>query len=303
LRSYRYFHLDVFTDRLFSGNQLAVFLDARILASETMQAIAKEVNFSETAFVLPPERAESDARLRIFTPNEELPMAGHPTIGAAFALARAGVISSGRERLTFDLGVGPTPVSLVWRNGDLGFAWMQQSTPVFGEPLVDLAGAAAALRLPPAAVAGAGLPVQIVSCGLPFLFVPLATRRAVDSAALDEAAFARFRQEAGIAELPVFLFSVESGSDRANAYSRMFAPGIGIAEDAATGGASGALGCYLVRHKVVTAAKAGGMLSVQGVRMGRPSQVHMAIGLDAGVITSVRVGGESVVAGEGILYI
>jgi trans-2,3-dihydro-3-hydroxyanthranilate isomerase len=303
LRSYRYFHLDVFTRRLFSGNQLAVFLDARVLTPETMQAIAKEVNFSETAFVLPPEHPESDARLRIFTPEEELPMAGHPTIGAAFALARAGIIGAGRERITFELGVGPTPVFLVWRNDDLGFAWMQQPKPVFGEPLTDLACAAAALRLAPAAVAGAGLPVQIVSCGLPFLFVPLATRRAVDSAAIDEAAYAAFCQSAGIAELPIFLFSTESGADRATAYSRMFAPGIGIAEDAATGGASGALGCYLVRHKVVTAEKAGSMLSMQGVRMGRPSQVHIAIGQDAGEISSVRVGGESVVAGEGILYI
>ena len=94
-----------------------------------------------------------------------------------------------------------------------------------------------------------------------------------------------------------------AGSDRATAYSRMFAPGMGIPEDAATGGASGALGCYLVRHKVVTAEKAGSMLSMQGVRMGRPSEVHIAIGVDAGTISSVRVGGESVVAGEGILYI
>ena len=106
-----------------------------------------------------------------------------------------------------------------------------------------------------------------------------------------------------LGELPIFLFSVESGTDKATAYSRTFAPGVGIAEDAATMGASGPLGCYLVRHKVVTATKAGSMLNVQGVRMGRPSQVHIAIGLAAGAITSVRVGGESVVAGEGILCI
>src|SRR5438105_9780189 len=103
MRSYRYLHYDVFTDRLFGGNQLAVFLDGRGLAPETMQAIAKEMNFSETTFVLPAESPGTDTRLRIFTPGEELPMAGHPTIGSAFALARAGVIEPGRERFVFGL--------------------------------------------------------------------------------------------------------------------------------------------------------------------------------------------------------
>jgi trans-2,3-dihydro-3-hydroxyanthranilate isomerase len=303
LRSYRYFHLDVFTDRLFSGNQLAVFIDGRGVEAETMQAIAKEMNFSETVFVLPPERPDSEARLRIFTPGEELPMAGHPTIGAAFALARAGVISEGRENLVFDLDIGPTPVSLQWRGTDLNFAWMSQSLPVFWQPVDDPAGAASALGLPPAAVGGSGLPVQVVSCGVPFLFVPLATRGAVDSAVLDERSYEAFRLVPGIDEAPILLFSTQSGQDGATAYSRMFAPGLGMTEDAATGGAAGALGCYLVRHKIVTRNKAGSMLNLQGVRMGRPSQLHISIGLNADEFESVRVGGRSVVAGEGILYI
>src|SRR5919108_1892749 len=112
MRSYRYFHLDVFTDHLFGGNQLAVFLDGRGLSTETMQAIAKEMNFSETTFVLPADRADTDVRMRIFTPGDELPMAGHPTIGSAFALARTGVVDPGRERIVFGLGIGPVPVSL-----------------------------------------------------------------------------------------------------------------------------------------------------------------------------------------------
>src|SRR5256714_13641662 len=118
-RSYRYLHYDVFTDHLFGGNQLAVILDGRGLSTDTMQAIAREMNFSETTFVLPPEQAGTDARLRIFTPGSELPMAGHPTIGSTFALARAGVIAPGRERIVFGLGVGPTPVSLLWHGEDL----------------------------------------------------------------------------------------------------------------------------------------------------------------------------------------
>src|SRR5262245_27144676 len=144
-RSYRYLHYDVFTDRIFCGNQLAVVLDGRGLSSETMQAIAKEMNFSETTFVLPAERPDTDQRVRIFTPAEELPMAGHPTIGTTFALARTGVIAASREQLTLGLGVGPTPVSLKWSGEDLRFAWMTQGAPTFGEPIADRAGAAAML--------------------------------------------------------------------------------------------------------------------------------------------------------------
>src|SRR3984893_3898606 len=110
MKSYRYLHLDVFTHRLFGGNQLAVFLEGRGLSSETMQAIAKEMNFSETSFVLPAETSDTDFRVRIFTPDEELPMAGHPTVGTTFALARAGVVGPGQSCLVLGLGVGPPSV-------------------------------------------------------------------------------------------------------------------------------------------------------------------------------------------------
>src|SRR5436190_3459771 len=120
-RSYRYFHYDVFTDHLFGGNQLAVFLDARGLSTETMQAIAKEMNFSETTFILPVEQPGTDVRMRIFTPGEELPAAGHPTIGSTFALARSGVIDPKRDRFVLGLGIGPVPVALTWNGDDLSF--------------------------------------------------------------------------------------------------------------------------------------------------------------------------------------
>src|SRR5262245_29163932 len=114
-RSYRYLHLDVFTDRLFGGNQLAVFLDGRGLTTANMQAIAKEMNFSESTFVLPADRSGTDFQVRIFTPDEELPMAGHPAVGTIFALARAGVVGAQHSRVTLSLGVGSTPMSLIWR--------------------------------------------------------------------------------------------------------------------------------------------------------------------------------------------
>src|SRR5206468_11093009 len=131
MKSYRYLHLDVFTDQLFGGNQLAVFLDGRGLPPDAMQAIAKEMNFAESTFVLPAEQRGTDVRMRIFTPAEELPMAGHPTIGSTFALARVGVINSERERFVFGLGIGPVPVSLEWTGDDLAFAWMTQLSPTF----------------------------------------------------------------------------------------------------------------------------------------------------------------------------
>jgi len=303
MRSYRYLHYDVFTDHLFSGNQLAVVLEGRGLPSETMQAIAKEMNFSETTFMLPAEQPDTDVRMRIFTPGEELPLAGHPTIGATFALARTGVIDRGRERFVFGLNIGPVPVTMTWTGDELSFVWMTQPLPRYGEPIPDPARAAAALSLSPAAVAGTGLPVQVVSCGVPFLFVPLTTRSAVDSAVVNRGVLDSLFTASKSSAHGVFVFSAEPGDSRATVYSRMFAPNIGIDEDPATGSASGPLGCYLVRHKMVRPDRAETMVSLQGVKMGRPSRVHISIGLDDGRINSVRVGGESVLAGEGTLYV
>jgi len=303
-RSYRYLHYDVFTDHLFGGNQLAVFLDGRGLDTQTMQAIAKEMNFSETTFVLPAEKQGTDVRMRIFTPGEELPAAGHPTIGSTYALARAGVIDSGRKAFVFGLGVGPTPVSLTWTADHLAFVWMTQMLPAFGDPIPDPARAAAALSLSPAAVAGTAQPVQVVSCGVPFLFVPLTTRSAVDNAVVNQAALEELLTGAKASAHGVFIFSAQPGDKKSTVYSRMFAPELGVSEDPATGIASGPLGCYLVRHKIVRPEKANAMVSLQGVKMGRPSYIHISIDADKnGKIAGVRVGGEAVLAGEGTLYL
>ena len=138
---YRYLHYDVFTDARFEGNPLAVLPDARGLSTEQMQTIAQEMAFSETTFVLPRERDDTDIRMRIFTPAAELPMAGHPTIGSTFALAREGLIRPGAERFVFGLGVGPTPVDLSWDGEALSFAWMTQRAPEFGDTFDDRARA------------------------------------------------------------------------------------------------------------------------------------------------------------------
>ena len=197
------------------------------------------------------------------------------------------------------------PVTLTWNGDDLGFVWMTQPLPAFGEPIPDPARAAAALSLPPAAVAGTGLPVQVVSCGVPFLLVPLTTRSAVDSAAVNPGVLERPVQPT--AKMPAARRAWSSRRSPVTRGRRCTAGcsrrRCGIAEDPATGSASGPLGCYLVRHKVVRPEKADAMLSLQGVKMGRPSHVHMSIGVENGDIASVRVGGESVLAGEGTLYL
>jgi len=300
--AYRYLHLDVFTERRLEGNQLAVFPDARGLDAATMQRLAREMAFSETTFILPREDEGTDVRMRIFTPGAEVPMAGHPTIGSTFALAHEGSIAAGRERFTFGLGVGPTPVELEWREDHLAFAWMTQLRPAFGEPWANAADVAEALGLDSGALAP-GLPVQAVTCGLEFLLVPLRSRDRVDRAVLDMPRFKAACAEAASSVLPVFLFTTEAAHDGVTAYSRMFAPLFGGAEDPATGSASGPLGAYLVRHGVVSGDAAHRIVSLQGVAMGRPSRIHVDIDGPADGITRVRVGGTAVLVARGEVYL
>ena len=294
----RFFIYDVFTDRPFEGNQLAVFPDARGLSARQMQTLTREMNFSESTFVLPAETPGTDNRMRIFTPGAELPMAGHPTIGTTFALADEGVIASGRDKFVFGLGVGPTTVELAWAQAALSFAWMDQRLPDFREPASSRADIIRAAGLDTAAVDRTNLPVEEVSCGVPFIFVPVATRAAVDAAEPDMSTMKRLRSAFPGGHVGLFVFSTEPVDREVTAYSRMFAPGLGVAEDPATGGASGPLGSYLVKHKLAPAA--GDMLSWQGVAMGRPSRIHIRITRAAdGATTRVQVGGQAVRVGEG----
>jgi trans-2,3-dihydro-3-hydroxyanthranilate isomerase len=241
--------------------------------------------------------------MRIFTPGCEMPMAGHPTVGSTFALALTGVIPPGRQRWTFGLNIGPTPVDIDWAGGSPTFVWMTQQPPVFGPIVADVEAAARAIGVDAEAVRATGLPVHEVSCGVPFVFIPVATRADVDAASPNLDAFNRLCEAAGVDNHAMFVFSREPGPDGATLYSRMFAPGLGVYEDPATGSASGPLGCYLVKHGVVRPDQAGTILSLQGVKMGRPSRVHIAIGLDGGEIVRVQVGGEAVLVGEGYLEV
>jgi trans-2,3-dihydro-3-hydroxyanthranilate isomerase len=301
-RKYRYLHWDVFTDHILSGNQLAVFPDAAGLDTQTMQAIALEMAFSESTFVFPAENTDTDFRVRIFTTRAELPMAGHPTVGTTFALVHDGRVSQQRSEIRLGLNIGPTPVALDWKSNQLHFAWMTQRLPEFGPSLTGREALAAALGLPQEDIRS-DLPVQVVSCGVPFLFVPLVSRAAVNRAELERSGFARFCALAGVEELGVFVFSTESVDDGASVFSRMFAPGFGVQEDPATGGASGPLGSYLVHHRAVSSRQAEHIVSLQGVKMGRPSRIYISISAKDGQIFGVRVGGQAVLAGEGTLHV
>ncbi len=300
----RYLHYDVFTSRRFEGNQLAVFTDGRGVDDATMQTLAKEMNYSESTFILPAEDPATDVRMRIFTPAQELPIAGHPTIGSTFALAHDGVIAAGRDRFVFGLGAGPTPVALQWKGSDLTFAWMDQLRPDFRPPAVSAEDLTRAAGVDHAAFVKTGVPVEEISCGVPFIFVPLATRAAVDAAEPDGAALRRLRSAFSGNHIGVFVFSTEPVDEGVTAYSRMFAAGLGISEDPATGIASGALGSYLVTHGLVPRSHADRIVSLQGAAMGRPSRLHIAIDSDdGGTITRVRVGGQAVYVGEGTVTV
>lgn len=295
--AFRYVQYDVFTREPLTGNQLAVYLDARGLDTARMQSIAREMNFSETTFVLPSEQAGTDIRMRIFTPGNEMPIAGHPTIGTTFALADAGVIRHGSSRVVFGLNAGPTPVDLQWDGGRLKFAWMTQGLPQFGRDIPDRGAVAAALSLQASDLAD-GLPVQVVSVGVPFIFIPLRDRATVDRAVGDAT---MIRTIGG--KLAVFLFALSPSGSEETVYSRMFAPDFGIVEDPATGIASGALGSYLVKHALVSGDATRRILSLQGAAMLRASRIHIDIQGTAENITSVKVGGESVLVAEGSLLV
>ncbi|HSV62284.1 MAG TPA: PhzF family phenazine biosynthesis protein, partial [Chthoniobacterales bacterium] len=268
----RVYHLvDVFTARAFGGNPLAVFTDGRGIPDGVMQSIAKELNLSETTFVLPPDDAKHDFRVRIFTPKSELPMAGHPTVGTAFVLAREGMLK--KSEAIFEEGVGPVPVSIGRGTNGPGFIEMRQPLPKFGPRFEDANAVAEMLSLERSAIRD--LPLEVVSCGNPFFFVPIDTLASIRRIRFRSDLAERIVKETGATG--VFVFTQETEMPGSQVHGRLFAPGEGILEDPATGSAAGPLGCYLSRYNLT--ARAGETRSVleQGIEMGRPSFLHIRI--------------------------
>lgn len=305
MKKLRYHLVDVFTNKAFGGNQLAVFPDGRGLSPEIMQAIAKEFNLSETTFVLPPENSRNDYRVRIFTPAVELPMAGHPTVGTAFVLANEHLIEpSGAETVvSFELGVGPVPVTIEWQDGSPAYVRMSQPLPVFGSQFTAAERIAEMLSVAARAILETTLPIEVVSCGVPILIVPLKT--------LEDVRGIRFRLDVWERVLKewesphVFVFTQETETEDASVHCRMFAPALGISEDPATGGANGPLGCYVVRHKIIAPDRSGKVefVSEQGLEMGRPSFIKIKIEQNEAGISGVEVAGQCCLMGEGHFFV
>jgi trans-2,3-dihydro-3-hydroxyanthranilate isomerase len=305
-RKLRYHLVDVFTDRLFGGNQLAVFTNGRGVPASLMQQIARELNFSETTFVLPPQAANNDFWVRIFTPAAEVPIAGHPTVGTAFVLALEQFIDTSAPKVTvrFEEGVGIIPVTLQIKNGRPGLVKMGQPLPQFGPEFTDRALMAAMLSLDLAQIVP-NLPLQVVSSGLPFLYVPLANLAAIRQVKLRLDLWEQHL--AGFATSQIFVFTPETELENSAVHCRMFAPGLGVAEDPATGSASGPLGAYLVKYGLIKATadqpELVTFISEQGFEMGRPSLIQVEIEQDNGRIIGVAVGGHSVYVGEGVIEV
>lgn len=291
---YEFELVDVFTDRPFGGNQLAVLPDARGLTRGQMQAIAREFNFAESTFVLPPVAAGSTAQLRIFSPGEELPFAGHPTVGSAAVLARRGADpAGGPTRLVFDEGLGPVAVTVEYR-GDRVFSELRLE-PRLEQP--DGAPAAAAVAAALGLPADAVLESWFAGVGLPFAFCRLASPEDVDRAVLH---LLPFQAALGHSWARNLFFFAGEPRDGATLYGRMFAPSIGVDEDPATGSACAALVGWLAARDRRPELS----LSVtvhQGVAMGRPSLLFGGATKSAGSLRSVTVGGHVAFVGGGYL--
>jgi trans-2,3-dihydro-3-hydroxyanthranilate isomerase len=293
----RYVTVDVFTDRAFGGNPLAVVLDAGGLSAAQMQAIATEFNYSETTFVLPPQDAAHDAQVRIFTVRSEIPFAGHPNVGTAFVLASQA--AKPPARLLFEEKAGLVPVEVLTEDGKPVGAELTAPQPLKRLTEFDPAQAAACASLWSSDVRTDRHRPQIVSVGLPFLVFEVATRDALRRARPDAAAFARVLPCDGNDAVYFYTRDVPPNEKPCDLQARMFHPGpSGLSEDPATGSATVAAAALLAD----LSGERDGELKLrigQGVDMGRPSLLLTRIGKRAGMVVSAHVGGACVPMMEG----
>ncbi|HLX05439.1 MAG TPA: PhzF family phenazine biosynthesis protein [Candidatus Binatus sp.] len=294
--------VDVFTSRPFGGNQLAVFTDAATLSASQMQELAHEMNFSESTFVMPPDSSGA-RRVRIFTPKHEMPMAGHPTVGTTWVLASRGEIAleAASVDATLQLGIGPVTVTVESARGKPNFVWMAHREPEFGAKRDDRERIAEALGITAAEDIRDDLPIQIVSTGVPFLFVPIRTLDALAKCAPNAPALAALFQP-GEPILPIYIFVANESGEFAPR-SRMFAPHDGVAEDPATGGASAPFGAYAATYGLIKPAPKTSFLIQQGVEMGRPSEIRVEVARKDSGALAIRIGGRCAIVGEGFMFL
>ena len=275
MASLRYVVADVFTDEALTGNQLAVFTDGRDVEDELMQKLAKEMNFSETVFVLPPENG-GHARIRIFTPATELPFAGHPVLGSAYVLA--GPMQLGEIKL--ETGAGVVPIALEREGARISFGWMRQPIPEH-EPFAQTDEVEQLLGI------HSGLPVELYHQGPGFAYFELGSKEALAALVPDFGALGR------ITDYGISCFA-GSGTDWK---TRMFAPTSGVPEDPATGSAAGPLAMHLARHGRIAF---GDEIEIsQGAEIGRPSKLHARVSGSADAVETIEVGGSAVIVARG----
>ena len=298
----RYATLDVFTDRPFGGNPLAVFCDQPELSTERMQVIAREFNLSETVFIVPARDSRALRRLRIFTPAQELPFAGHPTIGAVHVLVEDGIASIGEKggEFALELEVGLVPIRVTRQKNSPPFLQLTAArlpatvgTAPSAEELARILGLQAQ-----DIVSGAD-GAQTWSCGVPFLFVPVRDRATLARSRPETGAWSSVLKDAGTKQVFVFCRDPELPGSQLRA--RMFAPDLGVAEDPATGGAAAAVAGYLAAREPATTGTHRWVVE-QGFEMGRPSILHVEADTSQGSVTAVRVGGTAVRMSEGTLF-
>ncbi len=297
----RFITTDVFTSRPFTGNQLAVIPDARGIPEELLLPITREFNYSETAFVYPPDNPAHTRRVRIFTPGGEVPFAGHPTIGAAVVLALLGEIPlTGEEtRIVLEEKVGPVPVTIRARGGVAAAAQLTVAKlPEVGPPPPARTTLAEILSLEPAQLLGGPNGPQAVSCGLPFLIVPVKDRAAV--------AGAHVRMELWESTLKrywapdIMVVARDPELEHSDLRARVFVPGLSVPEDPATGSCAAALAGYLAAREAAPTGTFRWVME-QGFEMGRPSILELEADKRDGAIAAVRVAGEAVLVCEGAM--
>ncbi len=295
---YRYYICDVFTDTRFGGNQLAVLPEAQGLSDRQMQQIAREFNFSESTFVLPPERGH-DRRVRIFTPTAEIPFAGHPNVGTAFTLATTGALGSidGPRNITFEEKAGLVPITITRRNGSI---WCELSapTPLSLGPVVARELLAAAVSLSAEDVVTTTHPPQVASVGLPFIVAELRSRAALERARVNGPGLDAIKALGVVPDIHLY---VRSG-DEFDLRTRMFAPYDGVPEDPATGSANCALAALLTQERKESSGAFKYRIA-QGVEMGRPSVLEARSEKRDGAVSGTWIGGASVLVSEGTIEV
>ncbi|WP_421657388.1 PhzF family phenazine biosynthesis protein [Leptothermofonsia sp. ETS-13] len=260
-----FYIVDVFAEEKYAGNQLAVFTNAGTLSTEQMQRIARETNFSETTFILSPVPREGGYDVRIFTPWQELPFAGHPTLGTAYILQQA-LIQQPIETVTLNLKIGSIPVTILYRNQQPDVLWMRQNPPVFGEVLTAEA-VASVLQLAIDDI-DPHFPIQEVSTGVPFVIVPLKRLAALQRIKVNVDQMLALVEP--LAAKMLFVFCPETRNAANHFSARMFAHAIGIPEDPATGSANGCFAGYLAQHRYFGSSSIDVRVE-QGYEINRPS--------------------------------